>query len=183
MRTVRFLVPLAVAALGLLALPSVATADPYPLGSPQLVADPSTITVGSTVHVSGSGFGAVENVNVDHVFTNAVGPAAGTLVPVAYTGVSRRAQVVVTTDANGNFEVDLALDQVGLAVITATGLTSGVSASVTVRILAAGARLPVTGQSGTALRIGLIGSAVAAAGVVLLVLVRSRRRRVGTHSG
>ena len=75
------------------------------------------------------------------------------------------------------------LDEVGLAVITATGLTSGVTNSITVRILPAGARLPVTGQSGTALRVALIGSAIAAAGVVLLVLVRSRRRRVGTHSG
>lgn len=183
MRTVRYLIPLVVAAIGLLSVQSLAHAVPYPAGSPQLVATPSTITVGASTHLIGSGYGVQENVNIGHVFTNAVRQDAGTLVPVAYTGVSRRAQVVVTTNANGDFELDLQLNQVGLALITATGLSSGVNASVTVRVLPVRAALPVTGPSGTALGFALIGSAVLAAGIVLLVLVRSRRRRMGAHSG
>jgi hypothetical protein len=182
MRTVRFLVPLVMAALGLIVLPSVANAVPYPVGSPLLTVDRSTITVGEAVHVHGSGFAPGENTNVGHIFQNALRPPAGTMVPIAYTGQTRRAADPMLTDGNGDFDLDLVLDQEGMAVITADGPISG-SASVNVRVLPAGARLPVTGQSGTALRIALIGSAVAAAGVVLMVLVRSRRRRIGTHSG
>jgi hypothetical protein len=182
MRTVRFLAPLVVAALGLLVLPSVANAVPYPVGSPLLTVDRSTITIGDSVHLHGSGYAPVENMVVGHIFSNALRPAGGTLVPVAYTGQTRRAADPAIADVNGEFDMDMVLEQVGLAVITATGPTSG-PASVTVRVLAAGASLPITGQSGTALRIALIGSAVAAFGVVLLVLVRSRRRRVGVHHG
>lgn len=182
MRTIRFLAPLVAAAVGLIFLPSVADAATYPVGSPQLTVEFSTVNVGDSDRVFGSGFAPDEPVVIDVVYAAAIRPAGGTLVPVAYRVPDRAAAPVanVVADGTGAFTVSLVLDQVGLATITATGPTSG-SATATVRILAAGASLPVTGQSGSALRIGLIGSAVAAFGVVLLVLVRSRRRRVGAH--
>jgi hypothetical protein len=57
-----------------------------------------------------------------------------------------------------------------------TGAPSGLSASASVRVLAAGAAMPVTGDS-TFLSLALIGSAVIATGVIIAVLARSRRRR------
>jgi hypothetical protein len=180
MRTVRILASLAVAALGLLVLPTAATAEPYPIGTPLLTVDRPTIIVGETVTVFGSGYGANDTVTVTTVTNTALRPAGSAMVPVAYEAAQRRAAVVVIADANGDFSVQLTLDQIGNVVITASGLPSGSVASVTVRVLPRG--LPVTGQNGGPLRIALIGSAVAAVGVVLVVLVRSRRRRAGIHS-
>jgi LPXTG-motif cell wall-anchored protein len=72
--------------------------------------------------------------------------------------------------------VAVQLNRVGRYVITATGLTTGRTGSVTVRVLPNNV-LPVTGNDSSNLGILLVGSAVAAAGIVVLVLARSRRRR------
>ena len=182
MRTVRFLVPLAVATLGLLVLPSVANAVPYPVGSPQLTIENATPSVNTSDNPGrGSGFAAGETVSITVVTSTAIRRPGETMVPVAYTAPDRRAAVTVIADANGDFTVALTFTQVGLAVVTASGPVSA-SASITVRVLPAGAALPVTGQSGTVLGIALVGSVIAAGGAVLLVLFRSRRRRIGNHS-
>ena len=65
----------------------------------------------------------------------------------------------------------------GLATITAVGDPSGRTASTTVRVLPVGKGLPVTGTSTNYAGLALAGSAVAAIGVLLMVLARSRRQR------
>jgi len=171
----RYLVPLAAAALLALVAPAPAHAVPYPAGTPNLTASPGTVTVGGTVTVTGSGFAPGDPVTISVTYTpTALGPrGAGAMVPVAYEIPLQLAQVVVTPDANGDFTATETLTQVGTATITATS-ASGLTASTSVLVLAAA--LPTTGSSTNYLLVALVGSAVVAAGVLFLVLARSRRR-------
>jgi LPXTG-motif cell wall-anchored protein len=173
----RFLVPLAAAAFLALVAPATASAQPYPAGTPNLTASPGTVTVGGTVTVTGSGFAPGDTVTLTVTYTpTALGPrGAGAMVPVAYEIPLRLAQQVVTPDANGDFTTTETLTQVGTATITATSV-SGLTASTSVLVLA-GAALPTTGASTNYLLVALVGSAVIAAGVLFLVLARSRRRQ------
>ena len=172
----RYLVPLAAAALLALVVPAPAKAVPYPAGTPNLTASPGTVTVGGTVTVTGSGFAPGDTVTISVTYTpTALGPrGAGAMVPVAYEIPLRLAQQVVTPDANGDFTATETLTQVGTATITATS-ASGLTASTSVLVLA-GATLPTTGSGTNYLLVALVGSAVVAAGVLFLVLARSRRR-------
>lgn len=157
---------------GLLVPAAAASADPYPIISPLLSVSAGTVVVGSDVTVTGTGYGPDENVNVTTVVqTTAIGrlgEAAG-----VHQAAARRATAV--TDGAGSFSITLRLDEVGLVIITGTGLTSGASASATVRVVPEGGVLPVTGDDGRNLWLFLIGAAVVASGVVLVVLTRSRR--------
>ncbi len=159
MRTIRIFLPLAAAVMGLI-LPTAASADPYPADTPDLGVSSETVTVGSTDVLVGSGFGANDTIRIT----------------IQYDEFLARAQTV-RADASGDFRTTILLTEAGIAIVTAIGDPSGVSASVVVHDLQPGSALPVTGQSGTALWLALIGSAVLATGVVVLVLVRSRRRR------
>jgi hypothetical protein len=182
MRTIRFLVPLALAAMSLLFLPSVATAEPYPPDAPRLTALRPTIIVDESDTFFGTTFAKSATIQIDVVIISADRRADAVMVPVAYEVPDRAAEPVTTinTDANGSFTLDWTFHRSGSAVVTGTGPNG--SASVTITVLPLGASLPVTGENGSALQIALIGSAVAATGVVMVVMVRSRRRRVGTHS-
>jgi LPXTG-motif cell wall-anchored protein len=156
-----------------------AAAQPYPIVAPNLTVSPTTVTVGGTVTVSGTGFEPNESVDVTVTYRAA---ALGHIGRAAHAGLPMARAVVVTADASGNFTTDVTLTQVGTAVITATGLTSGASASATVTVLAGGEALPITGDNGTTLLILLIGSAVLASGLVLVVLTRSRRKPSHTET-
>jgi LPXTG-motif cell wall-anchored protein len=174
MRIVRRLCALALVAGGLLLPSGVAAAEPYPIVPPQLSVSAATVVVGSTVTVTGVGYQPNETVSID---STVQATAIGRLGRVAAAPVdlpTRRATTVVADD-DGAFTVPLTVDRVGIWTITGTGLSSGLSASANVTVVAHA--LPVTGDDGTNLWLLLIGSAVAALGVVLVVLVRSRRPR------
>lgn len=176
MRVVRTIVPLLLAALAVGLPATAASADEYPPPPPALSATPGTVIAGSTVTVTGINFGPNDLVTLT-VSTNtnaAPAPADAVYVPVAY---SAAAQVTVQADANGSFTTFLTLHTPGLATITAVGDPSGRTASTTVRVLPVGKGLPVTGTSTNYAGLALAGSAVAAIGVLLMVLARSRRQR------
>jgi LPXTG-motif cell wall-anchored protein len=136
------------------------------------------VTVGGSVTVTGTGFEPNESVNITVTYRAA---ALGHIGRAAHASLPMARAAVITADATGSFTTDVTLTQVGTAVITATGLTSGASASATVTVLPAGAALPITGDNGRTLLILLIGSAVLASGLVLVVLTRSRRRPTETE--
>jgi LPXTG-motif cell wall-anchored protein len=175
MRVVRTLVPLILAALavGLPAAPA-AAAEEYPPPPPALTANPGTIFVGNTTTVTGVNYGPNDLVTLTITYqTNAApAPAGAEYVPVSYV-----ARQQVQADANGSFTTIVRLTTPGLAIITGTGSPSGRTASTSVRVLPLGSSLPVTGSSTNYAGIALAGSAVAAAGVLLMVLARSRRQR------
>jgi LPXTG-motif cell wall-anchored protein len=176
MRVVRTIVPLLLAALTVGLPATAASADEYPPPPPTLTATPGTVIVGSTVTVTGTNYGPNDLVTL-FVSTDAnaaPAPADAEYVPVAYSAAAR---VQVQADANGSFTTFLTLHQVGLATITGVGSPSGRSASTTVRVLPLAKGLPVTGPSTNYAGLALAGSAVAAVGVLLLVLARSRRQR------
>lgn len=175
MRIVRRLLTLAVAASGLLVSGAslAAAAEPYPVPPPAVAVNTPTIVVGDSVIVTGSNFGPGETVDVVPSFQ---GAALGQFGRSAHGGLVAAAMATTVADGAGNFSITLQLDQVGRYIITATGLTTGRVGSVTVRVLPLGSALPVTGNDGSYLGILLAGSAVAAAGVVIVVLARSRRR-------
>lgn len=175
MRIVRRLCALALVAGGLLLPSGVAAAEPYPIVPPQLSVTAATVVVGSTVDVTGVGFQSDETVSIDTTVQataiGRIGRAAGAPVDLP----ARRATTTVVADGDGSFTIKLTLDQIGVWTITGTGLRSGLSASVNVTVVPHA--LPVTGDDGGNMWLLLIGSAVAAIGVVLVVLVRSRRPR------
>jgi hypothetical protein len=178
MRNVRLLLALAAAACGSLIPAAAAAAEPYPVISPNLTASATTVTVGDTVTVFGTGFSPNETVDHDlSVTATAAGANRGAMVPVAFAVPGLAPAQSVASDENGNYSTRFTLNHVGIAVITGTGRDSGASDSVSIVVLPEGGALPVTGNDGTYLGAAMIGSAVAAAGVILVVLARSRRRR------
>src|SRR5512139_781645 len=131
MRIVRRLCALALVAGGLLLPSGVAAAAPYPIVSPELSVSAATVVVGSTVQVTGVGFQPGETVSIDSsVQTTAIG-RLGRAVAAPVDLPARRAITTVVADADGAFTVTLTLDRVGIWTITATGLSSGLVASVT----------------------------------------------------
>jgi hypothetical protein len=184
MRIGRRLLTLA-AASGVLLLPmsDPAMADSYPIPPHSFTCSPTTITVDDRVDCVGTNFGAGESVRIDETSSpTALGRAGGAVAPVAYTMPLRRPVTTMTANGSGGFTVTVELNRVGTAVIAATGRSTGRTASATILVLAAGSSLPVTGDGGGYLGMLLIGSAVAAAGLVLVVLARTRRRPTRLHS-
>lgn len=176
MRVVRTLVPLILAALAVGLPATAAVADEYPPPPPALVATPGAVIAGSTTTVTGTGFGPNDLVTltITYQVNAAPAPDGAAYVPVGYSAAARQQ---VQADANGSFTTVVRLTTPGLAIITATGSPSGRTASTTVRVLPVGGALPVTGSSTNYAGLALAGSAVAAAGALLVVLARSRRQR------
>jgi hypothetical protein len=173
-----------------LASPGVAVAEPYPAGAVQMTVSAGSVAAGGAIQVSGTGYGANEDVTIDVVYAEALGrlgrsaPRAGALDIVATVG----------TDSNGDWSTSITLTQVGVATITSTGLESGVSETATVTV---GDGLPLTddetgdggGDGDDALPITgsrlstaiLIGSLAVITGALLLWLPFAARRR-GRHA-
>jgi LPXTG-motif cell wall-anchored protein len=143
--------------------------------SPSLTVSPSTVTVGGSVTLDGSGWTPNDTIDITITYRTTALGAARVFAPVAYS-VPLLRQPTVVADATGSFTAVETLTQVGTAVITATDPLTGQTATVTVTVLASGA-LPTTGGNTDYLTLGLIGSAIAAVGAVLFVVVRSRRRK------
>ena len=162
-----------------------AAPDPYPpvtptqtnpvppaAGGPSLSVGSTTVVVGGTVTMSGTGF------------------EPGTITITSTVGNGLRAHGVallspvnmsVTADSSGTFSAVLTLTDVGRNTITATD-SAGHSASMTVLVVAASSAdnggLPNTGVDGTALTLAISGAVVAILfGAGLIWLGKTRRRK------
>ncbi|GIH17996.1 hypothetical protein [Rugosimonospora africana] len=197
MRLTRIISALA-GALAIVATPAVAHAqNEYPPPPPVLTLSSTTITAGDTVILSGRGYGLGEQVSITSVHragaagrtsgaTNRNSHAGPAMVPVAFDqpladGHVPTPPVTVTTDSTGAFSIRLRFDDPGIEDITATGLTSGRSASITLTVLRHG-NLPVTGTNLAKMTIGG-GSLLAAGAALYLVAMVRRRRRAGAADG
>jgi hypothetical protein len=189
MRAYQYVLSLAGVAVSVLFAAPMARAEDYPPAPPAISVNTGTVAAGHDVVVTGSGYTAGENVDIDVTYSPTaigVGPRAqGGIVQVAYVVPERvlPEAVVKTVVANssGAFSTTVHLTQPGTATITATGQESSVTQSVTVTVTAAlpiVGGLPVTGDS----RRVLIGEVVAGVGAVLvgtmLVWLAVRRRGV-----
>jgi hypothetical protein len=182
----------AVGVLALVAIPAAAAQaqEPYPPVAPSLTANPTTVTVGDPVTLSGRGFGLSETVDLSvstrplaagagHA-TNPNGSTGTRFVTVAYRmpGAPKANTVPrqVRADGNGEFSVVVRFHDPGVVTITATGETSGRSASVEIRVLPSGG-LPVTGSDLN--RTATIGGSLLATGTALVLGAFLWRRRRG----
>ncbi len=214
MRLSRIIMALTVG-LAVAAVPTVAAAaQPQPQPSPsqpqppvyppvvaKLTVSPATIRLGETFTLRGRGFAPRETVAID-VSISAVpmaAPAEGTarrsdgstvaMAEVAYAQPQPAPlHFTVTTDDAGNFTVTYRPTRPGRYTFTATGETSGRTASATGTVLqprptpspSGGGHLPVTGSSlSTPLK---IGGGLAGAGALMVLLSLAWRRRFGADS-
>ncbi|MGW5669997.1 hypothetical protein [Micromonospora sp. NPDC003776] len=178
---------------------------PYVPPTAQLAVEPTTITLGETFTLHGTDFAPNETVTIDVIITAlpAAAPAQGTarrsdgsamaLAPVAYPQPTHSGQpaplhFTVQADGTGSFTVPYRPNRPGRHTFTATGQTSGDTASATGIVLPPrptrpphhGGGLPVTGASlSTPLK---LGGGLAGAGAVLVLLSLAWRRRFGTGS-
>ncbi|MEH0936460.1 hypothetical protein [Micromonospora psammae] len=165
----------------------------YVPGPAKLIAEPTTIFLGKSVLLTGTGFGPNETVRI--VVT--VAPLAASvpgqaparrsdgsavaMAAVAYAPQPAPREFTVQTDENGRFTVRYRPTVVGQLTFTATGLESGQVASATVTVLKKkraphdGGKLPVTGDDmGTPLK---VGGGLVGAGMVLMLTTFAWRRR------
>src|SRR4051812_695748 len=127
---------LAVAIAGLLAFGGASPAAAVPVypPPPQVIVNVNITIIfiinGGTVIFSGSGFDGTEGVNIT---INYGGPSGLRNSPALAEATAKRDQTAAT-DANGNFSTQVQLTQVGTATLTATGLSSGRTGSLTVQV-------------------------------------------------
>ncbi|MEU8261774.1 hypothetical protein AB0C02_14280 [Micromonospora sp. NPDC048999] len=187
--------------------PSV-TVYPPGRGLASLTVTLPTITLGHTFTLHGSGFAPDETVEIDVSISALPGaaPAAGTArrgdgstVAMAAVAYARPLdaqpepaplQFEVTADATGAFTVPYRPTEVGRYTFSATGESSGLTASATGTVLSpraaspspsSGGGLPVTGSSlSTPLKIGV---GLAGVGALLVLLSLAWRRRGGFGMG
>jgi hypothetical protein len=181
-------------ATAILAAPTTASAEPYPAGSPDITVPTATVSEGGALTVSGTGFGANEEVVIDVVYAEALRGDGGGMFTVAYirpgldlVGTVRRAPIAtVTANAQGAWSASITLTQAGVATITATGQTTGAVQTTSVTVLSGlpqsdeGDELPITGPGLTAAF--AIGTLAVVTGAVLLWLPIAVRRRRQTNT-
>jgi hypothetical protein len=179
------MLPFAVlAGAGLLASAPAIAQEPYPPAEPLLSVSAGTVVAGGSVVVEGTGFGPGEDVLIT-VATNALAAPqlqqSDTAEPIAIVPVARAVSAspeqTVTADGEGGFTATVTLYKPGQATITATGQESGVSASVTVTVLARADGLPETGSAGVPMLLRIGGGTLAAGAALLLATLIWRRRR------
>ena len=143
---------LAVGVAGLLAFGGVANAQPavaYPPTTPPIVVNVTVnitiINIGGTVIFTGGGFDPGELIDIAVSYAAPGGLRSSPAL--AEQAATKRSST--TADAAGSFTSDVPLTQIGTATITATGLTSGHTASLTVEVLSAESPIPAgtTGSS------------------------------------
>ncbi|GAA3756417.1 hypothetical protein [Micromonospora maritima] len=204
MRLSRIIMALTVG-LAVAAAPTAAGAaqpqPPYVPPGAALTVTATTIRLGESFTLRGTGFLAGETVRIDVAISNlpAAAPAQGTarrsdgstvaMAPVAFTPElapqPAPTTFTVTADGDGAFTVQYRPTRPGRYTFTATGLTSGRVASAVGTVLPPRPTrpphhggLPVTGDSiGTPLKLG--GGLAAAGAVLLLASLAWRRRRLG----
>jgi hypothetical protein len=204
-RASRLLGLLAAVATAVLIAPAPALAEPYPAEPPASSISEAEVADGGTVTFRGEGFLPGETIAITINYGGsdshaAARATAGRFVPAAMP-LRRQADLTVTASSAGTFSVTLKLTEVGSATLVATGLTSGVTVTQTVEVVApsehddgasgggggddedtttaggGGNNLPTTGSSGRVLFISLYaGLGAVLVGAALLWLTRSRRR-------
>jgi len=133
-----------------------------------------TIVVkGDIIIVTGCNFQPGESVNVVSALEGISGGRAGRS---ARTGPALKEDGTTVADNIGCFSFNVRPDKAGKHRVDAVGEKTGRHGTKDVEVVDASAALPVTGNGGSTMAVLLIGSAVAAMGIVLLVLARSRRR-------
>ena len=141
MRFHRIIGVLVAVATAVLVAPASAFADPYPAVTPPAAVSDGTVPEGGKVTFSGSGFLPFERISIAITFAGADSSAAfrpdsaGGFVAAALR-LPRQATLVVTADSTGAFSVQVPLSQVGSATLVATGLTSGVTVTAHVEVVA-----------------------------------------------
>lgn len=138
-------------AMALLLAPAAAQAAPYPAEPPASSVSAGTVIDGGFVVFSGQGFLPFERISINISYngsdsTASLTESSGGFVLAALP--ERRAAITVTATAEGTFSIRIQLDQLGDAVLVATGLTSGVTVAQNVSVLDPPPRLPVTGGDG-----------------------------------
>lgn len=177
MRVNRILVLLLAVAGAAFITPTAVNAAPYPAVPPPAAVSSGTVAVGGAVVFSGTGFIPGETIQI----------------AIGY-GQSGGLVKTVIASADGSFSTTVTPTQAGTATLFATGLTSGVTVTATVRVAGdaddddddgAGGdddmALPITGTSGRTLAIAVysgVGAIMLGAG--LLWFATTRRRRAGS---
>lgn len=167
---------------------STTAASTAPTTSAQdLIPNTPAVAPGGVVTVFGSGYDPFEEVDIYSTQGSQALRAAGAAFVAAPAGtlVAR-----VTADANGNFSVTLRLDQVGSAVITAVGVTSGHTTTTTIQVesaaagvttTAAAGGLSYTGVNSTMITFGALGGGLALLIGAGLIWLGATKRRGSTH--
>jgi hypothetical protein len=172
------------------AVASAATPSPsYQSVNPSLTVSAATAVPGKGITVSGTGYAGDEIVDITVAYgpsPTALGAHAGgatvtTAAFVTRAAGSSPAALLAQPQANaaGAFSSPVTLTQVGMATITATGVTSGRTLSSTVIVLAAA--VPTKPNSGTLPFTGANIAILAAIGVALALVgtvLRTRRKRL-----
>lgn len=189
----RILLALAAMTGAMLLASSPAGAQDYPPEEPLLSVSSTTVVAGETVQITGTGFEPNETILITVSIAPFAAPQVGVddltgdqvaMVPVAQNLAAPAApelaggwEFTVQADDDGEFTASVTLRKPGIATITATGLESGLSASVTVTVLAAKDGLPETGSDVWRLiRIG--GAGIVLGGMLLIGALVWRARRV-----
>ncbi|HEU4348277.1 MAG TPA: hypothetical protein VFR35_10860 [Actinoplanes sp.] len=199
MRPYRILSLLIATAAALLIAPAAAHAEPYPAEPPASTISDGTVADGGGVIFSGAGFLPGETISISISYEGSdstaafEGESAARFVLAAAT-LPRRAAISVIASEEGTFSIRLKLSEVGTATLVAIGLTSGVTVTQTVEVVAGsdgdgggdgdddtsaggGSALPTTGPSGRGLAFTLyVGLGAILAGAGTLWFLRRRRR-------
>jgi hypothetical protein len=161
----RRLMVLIVGAILLWPSPALAVDDEYAPPPADVTVSAGTVSSGGSVTIRGQ-----------------VAPFDTVTLMARFADGTTKVVATTTADENGFFSVAVTLGQAGLATVTASGSPSGQTATVSVRVLAAGGGLPVTGtdgsQLGTALAVGAGGVAVGTLLVWMAFVWRRRAREV-----
>ncbi|MDQ6739929.1 MAG: LPXTG cell wall anchor domain-containing protein [Actinomycetota bacterium] len=171
-----------------------AQAAPYPAPATGTVSS-STVTAGSTIVFTASGFTPGETVTITVTFNS---PVAGGIVGGHGGGMSASVPMIVkaavpapqslSANASGTVTASVTLTDPGTYTITAKGATSGVSVSQVVKVTSAavavspannasGSDLASTGVDGSVVVWSLIGAGALAAGAGTVVVSRRRSRK------
>lgn len=149
-----------IALFGMFSVSGVAAAAPgsitvyAPGGAITVVISDTTITVGGIVVFTGSGFLSGEVIIIVITYAGPNGLRSNHALQLAASS----AGITTTADASGGFSADLSLTKTGLATITATGQTSGKTATLQVAVAGVGQTAtapstttvePTTGESDT----------------------------------
>lgn len=167
---------------------------PYPPTPPALTVSDATVEVGQTFTVFGSGFGGNESVRLDFATSPLAAPVRGVQpqrrdsggVGAMFQATAQGpvhvnpTRITVRADTAGSFAVRVRFTRQLTVVITATGLTTGRTASTTVEVFRPQPGLPVTGSdSGPRITVGVL----LLIGGVLMVLTAVAWRRKSRRTG
>lgn len=170
---------------------------PYPAAPSQGTVSDGTVAPGATFTFSGTGFLAGETISITVTLTRAPqaigggfsGGGASMAAPVKINLPMAPQTFSTTADANGNFAFPMNISDAGTYSLTATGQTSGHTATASITVAGAavgtgtglantggGTALANTGADASLVLWSLVGAGALAAGVTSVVVVRRRAK-------